>query len=320
MKATGPRTSWVSLGGGLVACVMPVALAIGSGSHVRGVNPGVGYTFTITHHGLNADGKAADYEVVAAAQVSGDKVWVQYFQPPQNAGNNEPDADRRANPPKHYGYGAYYLFDRGNPKMTVVSPLKKKYFEMDQSAVLKQFSAVINVKFGNPVITVSRVQPDTMIDEVSTQHWRIDDSHSETVTVIGIPSTSQIHSTFDYYFSPALSSDFNPFLRTDDFVVLAGPGDYSTKMRAALDQMAPGIPVLMVERRSAGKGVQSSTVKRVSSIDHPDVKDSLFVIPAGFQKAPNDGGFTQESAWLPDSLTTPLPKKEPGLLSKLHIP
>jgi hypothetical protein len=46
----------------------------------------------------------------------------------------------------------------------------------------------------------------------------------------------------------------------------------------------------------------------------------MFAVPAGFQKAPNDGGFTQVAAWLPDSLTTPLPKKEPGLLSKLHIP
>jgi hypothetical protein len=318
MRATGPRAARAGLG--LVAAFTPVALAIGPGSRERRAEPGLSYTFTITHHGLNADGKASDYEVVASAQLSGDKVWVQYFAPPQSAGNGEPDADRRADPPKHYGYGAYYLFSRGSPTMTVVSPVKKKYFEMDQSAVLKSFNAVIHVQFGNADITINRVQPDTMIDEVATQHWRINDNHSETFTVIGIPSTSEIHSTIDYYFTPALRNDFNPFLRTDDLVTLAGPGDYSTKMRAALDQMGTGIPVLSVERRSAGKGVQSSTVKRVTSVDHPSIPDSVFAVPAGFQKAPNDGGFTQVAAWLPDSLTTPLPKKEPGLLSKLHIP
>jgi hypothetical protein len=99
-------------------------------------------------------------------------------------------------------------------------------------------------------------------------------------------------------------------------------------MRAALDQMGPGIPVLYVERRTAAKGVESSIVKRITALTRPDIPSSLFVIPTGFEKTANGAGMGEEEAWLPDSLTTPLPKQEPGLLSKasglfgkkVHIP
>src|ERR1700722_19600459 len=121
----------------LVAALMPMALTMGSPAGERTPAPGLSYTFTITHHGLNADGRAADYEVVASVQESGDKIQVQYFEAPQEASPAAAtDAARRADPPKHYGYGAYYLFDRGSAIMTVVSPLNKKYFEVDQAAAL----------------------------------------------------------------------------------------------------------------------------------------------------------------------------------------
>jgi hypothetical protein len=327
MPATGPFHPRAAQA--LVAAVVPMAFAIGAGRAVPPAGPGLSYTFTVTHHGLNGDGRAADYEVAASAQESGDKIWVQYFEPPQNADNNAaPDADRRAPAPKHYGYGAYYLFDRGSTVMTVVSPLKKKYFQLDQAAALQGFNKAIHVTFSDASIAVSRVQPDTMIDEVTTQHWRVVDDHSERITVVGLSSTAKIHSVVDYYFVPDLRQDFNPFLRTDDYVTLAGPGDYATKMRSALDQMGPGIPVLCVERRTAGKGVESSTVKRITAVTRPDIPASLFEVPAGVEKANNDAGISEEEAWLPDSLTTPLPKPEPGLLSKasgllgkkVHIP
>ena len=301
--------------------LVPMTVGIASPSVHRRADAGLSYTFTITHHGLNADGRAADYEVVGSTQLVGDQVWIQYFEPPQSASNGIPDADRRADPPKHYGYGAYYLFTRGSTVMTVVSPSKKKYFTLDQATALQGFNKTIHVTLNNATITVARIQPDTMIDEVATQHWRLVDDHQEKVSVIGISSSSDVHSTIDYYFAPDLRTDFNPFLRTDDLITLAGPGDYATKMRAALDQMGSGIPVLSIERRTAGKGVPSSLVKRITSVSRGDVPATLFVVPTDFQKSNNDAGIAQEPAWLPDSLTTPLPKKEPGLLSKvLHVP
>jgi hypothetical protein len=86
--------------------------------------------------------------------------------------------------------------------------------------------------------------------------------------------------------------------------------------------------VLWVERRTAGKGVQTSTVKRITGVTRGDVAATVFAVPASFEKANNDAGIAEEEAWLPDSLTTPLPKPEPGLLSKasglfskkVHIP
>jgi hypothetical protein len=306
-----------------------MAFAIGAGRGGPLAAPGLSYTFTITHHGLNGDGRAADYEVAASVQELGDKIWVQYFEPPQNADNNAaPDADRRAPAPKHYGYGAYYLFDRGSTVMTVVSPAQKKFFELDQAAALQGFNKEIHVSFSDASIAVSRVQPDTMIDEVMAQHWHVVDDHSERITVVGLSSSTKVHAVADYYLVPDLRQDFNPFLRTDDYITLAGPGDYSTKMRAALDQMGPGIPVLYVERRTAGKDAQSSMVKRITSITRSDIPPSLFVIPAGVEKVTNGAGMGEEPAWLPDSLTTPLPAPQPGLLSKasglfgkkVHIP
>jgi hypothetical protein len=307
-----------------VAAVMPAAIG-----HGGTVGSGLTYTFTITHHGLNADGKAADYEVVATEQLLGDKVWIQYFEPPQGAGSGPPDdADRRAPAPKHYGYGAYYLFDRGSTVMTVVSPDKKQYFQLDQASALQGFNKEIKVSFTNASVSISRVQPDTTIDEVPTQHWRLTDNHTEKISVLGIPASTDIRSTTDYYFIPDLRNDFNPFLRTDDYVTLAGPGDYATKMRGALDQMGAGTPVLSVEHRTTGKGVASTMVKRITGIDHPDVAVALFVVPADFKKKVNGAEMAEESAWLPDSLTTPLPEKKPGILSKagglfgksIHIP
>jgi hypothetical protein len=263
------------------------------------------YTLTITSHGLNADGKAMDYEMMATEQLAGDNARITFFDPtvtePPDGG--APQTQAR---PKFYGHGAYYLVRRGGSTITVVSPAKKKYFELpgDQAAQ-QSLGKLLHMQLSNVTIGVERIQPDTGVQEMQAHHWRITDTHTQKVSVLMISATSHVQVVMDYYMVPEFKEDIDPFVHVGGILTYVGSQEYTTKMQAALAQMEPGIPILAVERTTStdnrGSG-QSILVARVTNISRDTVPASAFAIPADYTKA-NHEVVPAEDVGYPSSTT-----------------
>jgi hypothetical protein len=316
-----PRTGDRSDGALVVAFVLALGLILGVGpAAVRAQQGGAAtssaanasaaqgltYMFTVTGHGLNAQGKANDFQMMASARVIGDQEWIQFFDPADREVESA-DAPQVPNKPMYYGNGAYYLMRRGIDTLTVVSPEKKKYAELPGNAAASaMFGNLLKVQLADPAISVARVQPDTMVEGLQTHHWRVTDDHTMKTSLLGISSSQHVHSTAEYYFAPELANDFNPFLESQQALALMGSKDYGAKLQAALGQMDHGVPVLFVWRTttsdSRGQGT-TILVNRVTNVTPGDVPATLFAIPAGYQKTKQDA-IPAERAGLPDTLTT----------------
>jgi hypothetical protein len=263
------------------------------------------YTLTITSHGLNADGKAIDYEEMATEQLAGDNARITFFDPtltePPDGG--APQVQGR---PKFYGHGAYYLVRRGDSTITVVSPAQKKYFELpgDQAAE-QSLGKLLHMQLSNVTIGVERIQPDTGVQEMQAHHWRITDTYTQKVSVLLISATSHVQWVMDYYMAPDFKDDIDPFVHVGGILTYVGSQEYRTKMQAALAQMEPGVPILSVERMTStdnrGAG-QSVLVSRVTNISRDTVPASVFAIPADYTKSKHEV-LPAEDAGYPSSTT-----------------
>jgi hypothetical protein len=264
------------------------AVARSSAGDVASANQVLTYTFTLTSKGLNADGKANDFEEIATEQLSGDNARITYFEPTSvDAPADGPQ--QVVGKPMFYGHGSYYLVKRGAPQITIVAPSKKKYFEMVGSDAAEQpFGKLLHIELAEVAIAVQRVQPDTSIQEMQAHHWRITESYTQKVRVLLLSSTQKVQKVTDYYFVPELTDDINPFVHVGGIFLQAASDDYRTKMQAAIAQIERGVPVLSVARttttdsRGAGKSI---LVTNITNLSHEPAALDLFGIPAGYEKS-----------------------------------
>ncbi len=283
----------------------PPAATAASTPAAASANQVLTYTFTVTSNGLNAEGKANDFEEIATEQLSGDNARITYFEP-TNVDAPTDGPQQVGGKPMFYGHGSYYLVKRGAPEITVVAPSKKKYFELMGNAAAEQaFGKLLHIELSDVAIAVQRVQPDTSIQEMQAHHWRITESYTQKVRVLLLSSTQKVQKVTDYYFVSELKDDVNPFIQVGGIFMQAGADDYRTKMQAAIAQMDPGIPLLSVARatttdnRGAGNSILVTSITNVSR--EPAAPD-LFVIPAGYEKS-NKEVIPAERAGLPANTT-----------------
>ena len=273
------------------------------------------YTFTITGSGLNAEGKANDFEEIATEQLSGDNARITFFEPSNPADGGSEGREQVGSKPMFYGRGSYYLVKRGVPTTTIVAPSKKKYFEMmGNDAAEQAMGKLLHVELSDIAIGLQRVQPDTSIQEMQAHHWRITESYTQKVKVLLLSSTQHIQKVTDYYFVPELRDDVNPFIQVGGIFVHTGSDEYRTKMQASVAQVEPGVPLFSVARttttdgRGAGNAIR---VTRITNLSREPAAPDLFVIPAGYEKSDKEV-IPAEKAGLPSNTTPAISAGQTG--------
>ena len=139
--------------------------------------------------------------------------------------------------------------------------------------------AIGHISYTNVEVSAQRVQPDSTIEGIAVQHWRVIDN------AIIEKKTSQ-KSTTDIYTAPGLDvnvgNDFNP----TKFVGVVGDSAYGAKRAAAWGQALTGLPLLMRMQMDIlvyeGKPISMGMIMRATNISRGDPPASLFVIPAGY--------------------------------------
>jgi hypothetical protein len=214
----------------------------------------IGMTYTMTWSG------GPTQAIVAKAQVAGD-----------NARMDFP--------------GMYYLSKRGVTSLTVVDTAKHTYYQMDYGSLQKNLSGIAQIDYSSVAISVQRISPDSTIDGYTTQHWRLTDDHTQTMSMMLVHNTTKSHAVEDFYFAPAFKDDLNPFMKSMGRQSSSSPSAaaYTAQLESAYAQMYNGVPLLMVMHVASGK--QDITMTgRISDIKRTSIAANVFEVPAGYQK------------------------------------
>jgi hypothetical protein len=181
--------------------------------------------------------------------------------------------------------GMYYLIKRGVQSLTVVDTAKRTYYQMDYGSLQKSLSGIAQIDYSGIAINVQRVSPDSTIDGYATQHWRLTDDHTQTMSMMIVHNTTKSHAVEDFYFAPAFKDDLNPFMKSMGRQSSSSPSaaEYQAKLEAAYTQMYNGVPLLMVMHVTSDKQEMTMT-GRISDIKRSSIAASVFAIPAGYQK------------------------------------
>lgn len=246
---------------------------------------GLKYTMTTTVRGTTTGGHAVDYALVARVQVAGEQARMDFAVAPNGA---RPDPAM----PTFMAPGTYWLVSRGARVVTVVDPGRREYYDLDVSALVEGGAgATLNQSISDVVITAQAVPGDSLVDGRHTRHFRVTDHHTVKVSVFGMSTTSHVARTTDYYFAAALKSAIDPFMESmrQSAATMRPPSEYLEKLSAAWLGMAPrGAPLLEIQQTAITDarnhhGVSSQT-RRVTDVIAADVPESVFMIPADYEK------------------------------------
>jgi hypothetical protein len=259
-------------------------LAIVAAPATRPMTKGLRYTFTVS---TSRDGAAPQTTLAGTGQFAGDQGRVDLTQEPQM-----PQAGPvLATLPPMFTPGNYFLVKHGGDTLTLVDPHQKKYWSLAPVDVIQGLGAtmaLVKIEYSNTDISVQRVQPDSSLDGYAAQHWRLTDNHTERVSVMFVHGTSISKSTYDYYIATDFKDDLNPFTRSNAAAAsaVARTSDYAATMLAAQQQMAKGVPLLVVTQTTTAndKGKQTSVLvtRRIDDIAPADIPASVFEIPADY--------------------------------------
>jgi hypothetical protein len=183
--------------------------------------------------------------------------------------------------------GTYSLSKKGNDTTLVVDPAQKKVWVMlksDNAATAATAQSLAHDEYVNVDVSAQRVQPDTTIAGIAVQHWRIVDNHTQRVHSFGSTTSSIVKSNYEIYSAPAFDlGGFNP---ASSMGALANDSVYGPKLRAAMIQAMPGLPLMMRTQMqildNKGKAMSFSMAMLVSNISRGDPPASIFVVPAGY--------------------------------------
>jgi hypothetical protein len=233
--------------------------------------------FTIVKLQLSSSGKArADY------LPDGSKPDAT---PPQTATGDRPPIMKA---------GTYSLSRKGGDTTYIIDPSQKKMWVMLKSDLVNAQAAAKaagNMQYTDVDISSTRVTPDSTIEGLTVQHWRVIDNHAMKTGNFTMLAKMhyEIYTSPDYDIGAATAFDANAF-------ATGGDTSYAKRLRTALAQAMHGLPMLMQMQMqmvdNKGKTTAMAMGMRASNISHTEPPASVFVMPTGYTMVRANFGAT----------------------------
>jgi hypothetical protein len=185
--------------------------------------------------------------------------------------------------------GTYSLGRKGNDTSLIVDPSQKKMWVMlrsDAAATQAAAQHMINEQYTDVSVTTQRITPDSTIEGITVQHWRILDSHTMKSHIMGTTNSTIAKMVYDFYTAP--DYDMGLASQMSSSIAAAGGADtaYGNKLHAALAQAMKGLPLLMQTQMqmldNKGKTTSFSMAMRASNVSHGDPPAGVYAVPSGY--------------------------------------
>lgn len=263
------------------AFIISVALAARSPVARPTHSPGLVYTATVVRDRQGVSGSPGADTIVSVEQFAGDDGRIDIRRMPSLMTHGADSLSRAFGT----AAGVYTLRKRGRSTVTVVDTTKRHYFESNVDSAMRNMVRLgpqRELHAGDTVFT-TRVQPDTMIDGLHLQHWRLTNNFTLRLAAVG---AFPVRNTTDMYIATE-SNDMR----------FGSPGgatqppladyEYSRERKDATAKLPHGLDVLTITQTVVDYGPAhhvSTQTKRMSDIQYIDIPAEVFAIPAGYQR------------------------------------
>jgi hypothetical protein len=253
---------------------------------------GKGLTVTMTTTMTTSASPAPQVFTIVKAQVSSSGKARADYLPDGSKPDATPTPNVNVNPnqPPLLKVGTYSLGKRDGDTTYIIDPTQKKIWVMlksDNAATQAATNKIVNEQYTDVDVSAQRIMPDSVIEGIAVQHWRVLDSHTSKSHFMTSTNTTIAKSHYEIYTAPDYNLGTANGFSTGTFAAATG-GDtsYSRKITAAMVQATHGLPLLMQIQMQMltgqGKPIAFSMAMRASNISHGDPPASTFVMPTGY--------------------------------------
>ncbi len=272
----------------LASCIVVIAVALAARAPVLQPTRSPGFTYTVTavQESPAASG-ALRADTTVSVEQFGDDYWRVDVRQARSSVTQGADSLRRA-----FGTeaGLYTLRKRGSSILTVVDTAKRQYFAYDLDSAMRSISRLNpeRVPHAGDTAFATRVQPDTIVNGLHAQHWRLTSTLTLRVALLGEFTT---HSTSDMYIATD-AKDMRFGSPSEAQQSLLAGFAYSRELEQARAKLPHGLDVLSITQSVSDLGagqlgpgqIASSHTMHLSDIRYIDIPAEVFVIPAGYQR------------------------------------
>lgn len=234
---------------------------------------GRGLTYTMTMTSTSSSQPAPTIEMVAKMQFSSNG-QVRSDVLPTGAASSSPAPT--GNRPPIAVPGTYKLGRKGSDTTFIIDPTQKKYWV---SVLSKTGVPNRSMKYSSFDIAAQRVQPDSSIEGIPVQHWRVTDNSTTQYT--------KNQSIFDVYTAPGFDIGADQVWKSAA-MKMTGDAAYDAQRTAAWTQATQGLPLLMRMQMQIqvkqGNPISANMTMSASHISHGDPPASIFVFPSGYTR------------------------------------
>lgn len=186
--------------------------------------------------------------------------------------------------------GTYSIGKLGNDTTRIVDPAHKIVWirlNSDSKKLMANAQATVNSQMTNVDVSAARVQPDSTVEGITVEHWRVIDNHVQTTKFMGYSNSNVTKNTYDFYVAPGFDMGASGWDPASAMPHGGADSAYNAKLKTAMTTAMKGMPlamrmqVNMVDNK--GKTTSIGMSMKATNISRSEPPASIFVIPAGYR-------------------------------------
>jgi hypothetical protein len=204
------------------------------------------------------------------------------------------DVTESLSPGGMMGTGTYMITNTGKGTTTMVDPAKRTYLELNPAELAKSMAGLQQAVGGMARTEVSDVSVNVeelgageSMEGYATLKYRITESYTMSMSIMGMSTRSTTHSTTDLWIAPKLDGIMNPTARPAPTAATGPMAELTEQLTKAYAKVRTGLMlkrVATIESERKGKTNTSTMTMIVSNVKRAPISPSVFEVPAGYTK------------------------------------
>ncbi len=209
-------------------------------------------------------------------------------------GNSRIDIIESMAPGGMMSTGTYMITNGSKGKVTSVDPAKRQYTVIDIAELGKtatdmqaSLGGVAKTEFANVKVSLEDLGASEPLDGYATYKYRLTQSFTMNMTVMGHTMSTPSQSTTDIWVAPQLDGLMDPSSRPPMTVAPGPMAELTKQLVAEYSKMRKGLMLKRVSTRvggSAGHARTTTVTTTITNVKKSAISPSVFEVPAGYTK------------------------------------
>jgi Domain of unknown function (DUF4412) len=194
------------------------------------------------------------------------------------------------------GSGTYMITKPAKGTTTIVDPAKRQYMVLAPAELAKTAAGLQQAMGGLSKTEVSDISVNMeelgageSIEGYSTVRYRLTQSFTMTISVMGMKRGTTSHTTSEFWIAPQLDGAMNPTARPVAATTPTGPmAELTTRLTQAYSNVRKGVvlkAISTVESSGSGKSHTATMTMTLTNVKRTSISPSVFEVPSDYTKA-----------------------------------